>query len=221
MNRRTSLLVSLPLFAFAVGWMPCAGVAKAAKQPATAPLEMCLGQPVPAGHVMVKIGRTPKCGGGIAHNTMWVMKYAGLPKFTACGPINIPGYVVVSAGRTPQCKGIGVSAGGGTVTIPTYDTVTMIAYEGLKTFSACAPLRNIPQGYVVTRHSVTPGCKPYVGSVLTPWNTLTLSKYEGLATFTACMPLNPIPPGYVVVAQKRIPQCGSGPATNAVTLKRR
>jgi hypothetical protein len=179
-----------------------------------------MGQSVPAGHVIVKIARTATCGKGVAPNTMWVMNYSGQPRFTACGPVNVPGYVVVSAALTANCKGIGVSAGGGTVTMPTYDTVTMAKYEGLKTFSACAPLNNIPRGYVVVGHSVTAGCKPYVGAVLTPWNTLTLSQYEGLATFTACMPLNPIPAGYVVVAQKKIAQCGAAPGNNAVTLKR-
>ena len=216
MNRRTSLLVSLSSFAFGV----TAAIESGAATTAPATIEMCLGQSVPAGHVMVKIGRTPKCGGGIAHNTMWVMNYVGLPKFTSCGPQSIPGYVVVSAARTANCKGIGVSSGGSTVTFPTYDTVTMVKYEGLKTFAACAPLHNIPRGYVVTGHSKTVGCTPYAGSTLTPWNTLTLSKYEGLATFVACMPLNPIPAGYVVVAQTKIPQCGAAPGNNAVRLKK-
>jgi hypothetical protein len=145
--------------------------------------------------------------------------YAGLNKFTACAPLTIPGYVVVAAARTPNCKGIGVSVQGNTVTFPTYDTVTVLKYEGLKAFSACAPL-NILSGYVVTGHTVTAGCKPYVGAVIQPWNTLTLSKYEGLATFAACMPLNSIPPGYVVIQQKRLPACGAAPGNNAVVLKR-
>jgi hypothetical protein len=177
-----------------------------------------MGQAVPSGYVITKIAHTATCGAAAGPNTMTLLNYTGLKTFTACGPITIPGYLVTAAATTAACQGINVVVKDRTVTMPTYNTVTLAAYQGLNLIKACAPL-NIPSGYVATAYSTTVGCKPLSGAI-TPWNTLTLTKYEGLATFTACMPLNPIPSGYVVTARTRVAACGAAPGVNAVTLKR-
>jgi hypothetical protein len=218
MTRRVAGCLATWLFVFpAVTLLP--ERSEAALQ-TTSPLVICLGQPVPTGYVITAISHTAKCGSALGPNTMTLKTYAGLASFVACGPITISGYLVTKATTTSACQGINVVINDKTVTMPTYNTVTMTKYTGLKTVNnVCAP-QNIPTGYVVTKQTLTAACKPMAGA-LTAWNTMTLTLYTGLQTFTACMPLNPIPSGYVVVRQLRLAACNTGAlGNNAVELKK-
>ena len=198
-----------------VAWTPRAEAAT----PVPAPLVICMGQAVPTGQVITAISHTAKCGSASGPNTMTLKSYVGLKSFTACAPVNIPGFLLTSASTTAACQGINVVVNDRTVTMPTYNTATYAAYEGVKALTVCAPLSSIPQGYVVTAHSTKPGCNPMTGA-LTAWNAMTLTNYTGLATFTACSPVSPIPSGYVVTAQTRTAACGGPVGVNAVTLKK-
>jgi hypothetical protein len=169
--------------------------------------------------VITAVSRTAKCGSSLAWNTITLKTYAGLASFTACAPLHVAGYLITAVSNTAACQGIGVVIKDRTVTFPAYNTVTLAAYQGLKAITVCAPLPNIPSGYVVTAHSTRGVCKLAQGG-LVAWNAMTLTAYAGLATFNACMPLSPIPSGYVVTAQIRTAACGGAPGVNTVTLKR-
>jgi hypothetical protein len=97
--------------------------------------------------------------------------------------------------------------------------MTLKSYQGLKSFSACAPLPNIPNGYLITALQTTAPCAGGQGG-LVPWNTMTLTAYQGVASINACMPLPTIPPGYVITARTRTSACSGPPGPNTVTLKR-
>jgi hypothetical protein len=129
---------------------------------------------------------------------------------TICANQPVPaGYVVTAFSKTTAC---GSRTG-------VWNTMTLKAYQGLKSFSACAPLPNIPSGYLVTALTTTTPCTGGQGGMV-PWNTMTLTAYQGLASINACMPLATIPAGYVVVARTRTVACSGAAGPNTVTLKR-
>jgi hypothetical protein len=129
---------------------------------------------------------------------------------TICANQAIPaGYVVTAFSKTSAC---GSRSG-------VWNTMTLKAYQGLKSFSACAPLPNIPNGYLITALQTTAPCAGGQGG-LVPWNTMTLTAYQGVASINACMPLPTIPPGYVITARTRTSACSGPPGPNTVTLKR-
>jgi hypothetical protein len=129
---------------------------------------------------------------------------------TICANQPIPaGYVVTAFSKTAAC---GSRTG-------VWNTMTLKAYQGLKSFSACAPFPNIPSDYLITALTTTAPCTGGQGG-LVPWNTVTLTAYQGLASINACMPLPSVPAGYVVTARSRTSACSGGPGPNTVTLKR-
>jgi hypothetical protein len=129
---------------------------------------------------------------------------------TICANQAIPaGYVVTAFSKTSAC---GSRSG-------VWNTMTLKSYQGLKSFSACAPLPNIPNGYLITALQTTAPCAGGQGG-LVPWNTMTLTAYQGVASINACMPLPTIPPGYVITARTRTSACSGPPGPNTVTLKR-